>query len=396
MSPRIDIARGRPATQSSVCDWSTFPEPEREAAIVNGATADPDRFCHTGWEPWPWWQVEFDGAYDLHHVRVRNRRGVEQRLKRFSLLGSLDGEIWRELHRKSDGAEFHVYDAAIVDARPARWLRLRLDGVEFLHISQCEVFGERSDAKRAGELLAEDAQLAKRRRAPPAGKSGHVVKIAGFNIFVDDAYGRAARESLNGGDYEARERNAVLRQLRPTDRVLELGTAVGVMAMTAASVVGEDRVATFDADPAMVAAARDNFARNGFGRIRAELGVLANRSRFQPGVSARFHVARDFWGSSLTMGAYGDEVVATIETPTRCLEDELRRHDANVIICDIEGGEVALFDGADLAVIRLIVMETHYGRMGEAATDAMVRSLILQGFSLDLAESGQQVVILRR
>ena len=67
-----------------------------------------------------------------------------------------------------------------------------------------------------------------------------------------------------------------------------------------------------------------------------------------------------------------------------------------MIICDIEGGEIELFNGADLASIRLIIMETHYGFVGDAVTDAMIRNFILQGFSLHLGETQQQVVVLRR
>jgi FkbM family methyltransferase len=392
----IDIAQGRPATQSSTCGWSTFPNAELEAAIVNCRMVDPQRFCHTGWEPRPWWQVEFDGCFDLDHVRIHNRVGLEQRLKRFSLLGSLEGEIWRELFRKSDDDEFRVFDARIAEPIPVRWLRLRSDGVGYLHVSGCEAFGKPANPKRAEELRAQDAETAERRRRPPEGKTGHIAIVGGFNVFVDDAYTKVARDNIDGGDYELRERAAVLRQLRPSDRVLELGAGIGAVAMTAAAIVGASQVVTFDANPAMIAAARDNFTRNGLEQIRAEVGALVNRSRFKSGATVRLHVAGDFWGSRLDASRQTGDIVSTIETPVRCLEDEIRRHAANVITCDIEGGETDLFDGADLAAIRLIVMETHYHHAGEAATNAMIRNLILQGFAIDLEESVQQVVILRR
>jgi hypothetical protein len=86
----------------------------------------------------------------------------------------------------------------------------------------------------------------------------------------------------------------------------------------------------------------------------------------------------------------------TVRIPVFCLELEIAAHKANVLICDIEGGEVELLADADLTGIRLIIMETHYWAAGEAATDAMIRNLILQGFSFHLGVSGHHVSVLRR
>jgi FkbM family methyltransferase len=262
-------------------------------------------------------------------------------------------------------------------------------------VSGCQVFGKPANPKWVEEARDLDTEAAKR-RLPPQGKTGHVSLVGDFLVFVDDAYGPFARDGLSRGVHENRERVAVLQHLRSTDRVLELGAAVGVVTMTAAAIVGASAVVAFDANPAMVSAARDNFARNGLEQIRTEFAALANRSRFQPGATARLHVGREFWSSRLEAGPQQDDLVSTVEAPIRCLEDEIHRHQANVIVCDIEGGEVALFDGADLAGIRLVVMETHYFHAGVAATDAMIRDFILQGFSIDLDDSAQQVVILRR
>ena len=52
--------------------------------------------------------------------------------------------------------------------------------------------------------------------------------------------------------------------------------------------------------------------------------------------------------------------------------------------------------GADLAGIRLIIMETHYWAVGEAATDAMMRKLVVEGFAIHLGRSGHGIVVLRR
>jgi hypothetical protein len=80
----------------------------------------------------------------------------------------------------------------------------------------------------------------------------------------------------------------------------------------------------------------------------------------------------------------------------RSLEQEIAAHQANVLICDIEGGEVVLLTGADLSGIRMIIMETHRWAVGEALTDAMIRDLILQGFAVDLSASAGEILLFRR
>ncbi len=396
----LNVAQNRPATQSSICSWSTYDNKEQEAGIVNSGVVDPHRFCHTDAELRPWWQVELDKAYDVERVVIRNRPDVKDRLKQFTLLRSLDGVNWQELFRKADDSEFDDFTAAIADPRPSRFLRLRLDGWNFLHVCACEVFGAPSDPGAAQEWQARESEAAlaalQRLRTAPEGKTGHFAVVGGFNAFVDDRYSQAIRQSLDSGGYEGRERSIVAKLLKPGDRVLEAGTAVGMVSMTAASVVGVNRIVTFEANPAMVEAASENFQRNGFAGLRVNLGLLSNRSRFQAGKLVPYYISRDFWASRLGAHAGDKDIVDVVQVPMVCLEDEIRKHGANVIVCDIEGGEVELFDGADLSGIRLIIVETHYGFVGEAATDAMIKNLILQGFSLHLGETAQHVAVLRR
>jgi FkbM family methyltransferase len=225
-------------------------------------------------------------------------------------------------------------------------------------------------------------------------RAGEIVEIAGFSVFVAQDYGPKVKAALRGGSYEDRERELVAKFLLPVDRVLELGTGVGVVAMTAAKIVGPANVVTYDANPDIVADARANFARNGFEGIDARVGLLANRRRFAPG-EAEFGIDGEFWASRRPHERDGG-FVRRVAAPLRCLEDEIEALGANVLICDIEGGEVELLSGADLAALRLILLETHYWAQGEVATDAMVRELILGGFSIHLEASAWGVLALRR
>lgn len=224
--------------------------------------------------------------------------------------------------------------------------------------------------------------------------AGDVVEVGGFLVGLSDAYGPQVKGALRSGGYEKRERDLVARFVLPVDRVLELGTGVGVVAMTAAKIVGPQNVVTYDANPEIVADAKANFARNGMEGIDARVGLMANRRHFAPG-EVKFGVDGEFWASRQA-DAQEDKFARVIAAPLVCLEDVIAAHRANVLICDIEGGEVDLLTEADLTGVRLIVLETHYWAKGETATDAMVRALILSGFSIHLQTAAWSAMALRR
>jgi FkbM family methyltransferase len=391
-----NIALNRPATQSSTSIWSTNKSRETDARMGNNGDLVSPRCFHTNRELNPWWQVNLEGAYLIKRVIIHNRLDVRRRLTRFTLLRSNDGRKWLEFFKKTDGCAFSEFSAEITEDCLARFVRLRLDGHDVLHFRECQVFGEPAIPGDQKRLLAVDASM-QPCLTLPEGRNGHISQVGGFDIFVDeDNYGSAVRRSLDSGNYEGRERNLVTDFLLHTDRVLEIGTAVGVVSMTAASIVGPTNVVTFDANPDIVADARENFRRNNLAGIVSNLGVLANRRKFEKDSYVDFYISREFWASRLSVVANRNDIVRSIKIPVLCLEQHILSHNANVLICDIEGGEVDLLCGADLSNIRLIVIETHYWSAGEAATDAMFRELILQGFSLHLGSSGGHISVLRR
>ena len=297
-------------------------------------------------------------------------------------------------------------------ARPviARFVRVRLVGVGYLHFRECEVIGRRVAGEEHARLLEQTHaqtqaflqqqadERARRDSELAAGRRGDIVKIDNHWVFVDtDNYSPAMVQVLRGGGYEGRERQIVALFVQPTDRVLEIGTAIGVVTMNLAAIVGPDNVMTYDANPAMVADARRNFVANGFDGISANVGVMRNRKRWSETESeVDFFIAHDFWGSRLHASADASDIVGVVKIPLVCLEDKLAEHRANVLVCDIEGGEAALLADADLSMIKLIILETHYWSCGRDAIDALMRFLVLIGFNINLDHTGNQIVVLER
>ena len=391
-----NLALLRPATQSSTCNWSTDPDPAVDAAVAVSGDLHSPAFFHTGQDLYPWWQVDLGEPTLIRRVEIDNRPDMAGRLRNFSLLRSLDGKSWSVFHTRSASKPFQRYTAEIEGDRLARFVRVRLNGAGVLHFRQCRVFGDKLDRQQLDRLAEADAAASEARARLPEGRKGDLVEFDGLTIFIDNAnYAPEIRRQLRSGTYERRERMLALQFLTGGDRVLEVGTAIGIVAMTAARMVGPENVATFDANPDILADAEANFRRNDLG-IKARCGVLVNRRSFTPGSTLPFYVDNAFWASRLIAPADPAAVVKTLDIPTFCLEDEIARGAANVLICDIEGGEVDLLGEADLTGVRLILMETHYGFVGEAPTDAMLRKLINDGFSIQVGASGDGVLALRR
>jgi FkbM family methyltransferase len=406
-----NLALGRPAAQSSVSIWSNFQTIEADASGANNGKIDGIAGFHTDIEASPWWQVDLQSTCILRAVRLFNRQQCAWRLRHFNILSSIDGVIWMTLHRKSDDAIFgatdlNPYIAVLPSNSVGRFLRVQLDGKDCLHFCECEVLGVEVDAATSKSLEAKfTANLTELERGDQDrqsvlrdGRRGHVAMIGRASIFVDtEKYSSTLITSLTDGGYEAQERALVGALLHPDDRVVEVGTAVGAVTMTAANIVGAKNVLTYDANPQIAADARRNFAYNGLSEIQSRVGVLCNRSRFADVPrDVEFFISRDFWASRLHVGANRQDIVETVRVPTACLEEQIADHRATALICDIEGGEVDLLTEADLAGIRLIIMETHNWAVGVQASNAMMRSLIVNGFNVDLHFSGNGIAVLAR
>ena len=151
-----NIALGRPATQSSVCEWSRGKTVADDAAgAVNGSFTGSYQF-HTDQEHQPWWQVDLGAACDIHEVWLYNRvenSGLSARGNDLAILLSPDGRRWTEAYRREDqpvygGADGHPLRVQLVPVRKARHVRVMLLGSGLLHLDQIEVYGPRPPGRR--------------------------------------------------------------------------------------------------------------------------------------------------------------------------------------------------------------------------------------------------------
>jgi len=216
--------------------------------------------------------------------------------------------------------------------------------------------------------------------------------LHGFSIGLDkDQVPFPILKGLIKGWYEASEVNILRQVLAPGDRLLEMGTAIGLTAMSAARIIGHENVMTFELNPLLIEWAKDNFKRNGFEISVQQCALMAESCLKSEYID--FHIQPHFWGSSLIKRP---DTCETISVKTKSFEQVVVENNINSLLIDIEGGELDFFLNADLTGIDKIIMETHYDIVGKVPTNEMLQHVIDQGFFLDLSISEKGVVALYR
>lgn len=155
-----DIALNKPATQSSVSQWSRG-DAKADAQGANSDFVAGDYAFHTEREKNPWWQVDLEDEFVIESVKILNRKlHTPHLLRHFSLLKSFDGHNWEMIFQKTDditpgGPDDVPFEIILKpDVHVARFLRVRLDGEEYLHFRKFQAFGYKHQPAVAEVLAA--------------------------------------------------------------------------------------------------------------------------------------------------------------------------------------------------------------------------------------------------
>lgn len=179
-------------------------------------------------------------------------------------------------------------------------------------------------------------------------------------------------QMLVRGDYEMPERRAVSQLLRKDDRVLEIGSCVGLVALTAAKIVGPGNVLSFEPNPAAAKVARENFALNALPvkLVNAAVGVEDG--------TLDLRIAPDSW-----LGASGRRHFEgrTVATPMRSISRVVDDFKPSVLVIDVEGMEEELLPACPLDRVRAIVVEVHPDVIGTDGVARLGRQLRDRGFT---------------
>lgn len=142
----VNLARGKPASQSSTSEWSRRDDAQGAVdGIINGSYA-----FHTGNQANPWWQVDLGVQASIDEVRIFNRLDCcAERARTLQVMLSEDGRQWRTVYRHGGdlfgGRDGKPLKVALRGAS-ARFVRLQLNEANWFHLDEVEVYGRMEDS----------------------------------------------------------------------------------------------------------------------------------------------------------------------------------------------------------------------------------------------------------
>lgn len=205
-----------------------------------------------------------------------------------------------------------------------------------------------------------------------------IIETQGVKIpFVPAIITPRIEQPIRNNRYESGECATLRRVLTPGDRVLELGAGLGLISTVAAQVAGVRRIVSVEANPELIPLIRETHRLNGVTNVDLRNGIVVPEA----GEDAPFYLRRHFWASSMEPHTFPFRKVVSITTLG--FGDLIAELDPTVIVCDIEGGELGLFDRADLSRVRAVVLELHPKVYGAEGLARISGALAAKGLGLD-------------
>jgi FkbM family methyltransferase len=198
------------------------------------------------------------------------------------------------------------------------------------------------------------------------------IRLYGVKICSDpENVPRRVRNLLFKGTYESAECELVLKHVKRGNRVLELGTGIGLVSLVATSQAGEGMVRSYEANPAMEPLIRANFALNGW------TPDLRMQAITKHGDDIEFFQDPEILSSGTSDR---DAKLTKIRVPSEAFGDVLTTWKPQVLIVDIEGVETEILPGADLTGVNTVIVEIHSFLTGQDETTSMLNGLKEIGF----------------
>ena len=217
------------------------------------------------------------------------------------------------------------------------------------------------------------------------------IDIDGIAILMDyEGWSPLMISRLLSDSYEVEERQITPSILQSTDRVLEIGGAIGLISMISARIVGEENVFVYEANPEVLEVANRNYARNGF-KMRAHHGAVVNDA--YEGETVSFFVHENFWSSSLIEK---EGVAQAIHAPAVRFNALAQKHRPTALVVDVEGAEYDILMNADLSSFQKLCIEFHTRYIGVEKASQLLRSILERGFFVNLDKSRAETLVFTR
>jgi FkbM family methyltransferase len=230
-------------------------------------------------------------------------------------------------------------------------------------------------------------------RIPPMEKQPdeEVIEINGVKISVDpERFSHKMLEVMRDGTYEDEEARQIPTLLRKGERIVELGAGVGYISTLCAKQNKVESIAVYEAHPDLISVIKRTHELNGVKSSVINAVVVPKKNS----PSMPFYIRDDFWASSLSSQPYG--YAQAVNVPTVSMAEVLAEHKPTMLIVDIEGGEIALFENVDLPGVRKVYLEVHPHIVGTAAVKRLFDFFAERSFRCDRWRSTNNVMLFTR
>jgi FkbM family methyltransferase len=246
---------------------------------------------------------------------------------------------------------------------------------------------DKSPDELSGQTIPPSGPAIDARSADPIATC-YGVKIPSLPVF-----GKKMIESLAAGTYERNEILCAIDAIPKRSRILELGAGAGVVGAVMAFNCDPEAILSVEANANLLPHIATLHHYNGLSHIiQLEHSVVLTNADAPRTV--RFHVRGNFLGSGLQVaeGKKANEV----EVPVLRYKTLLEKFPHDVIMMDIEGGELDFLMHADLSAVKVFIAEFHPAIYGPGGMSKCHECLESAGLKFDAKASRGAVKVYRR
>lgn len=180
-------------------------------------------------------------------------------------------------------------------------------------------------------------------------------------------------DQLLRNDYEVPEINSPINILKEDDRILELGTGLGIVSGIASQKSDDISIRTYEANPNLIEHIHALHALNDIKNVHVNNAMLMPNPLVQ---TQTFHLHRYFPEGSIIESEFTE---GAIDVPVLDFNKVVSQFSPSILVCDIEGAEADIFTGADLSSFRAIVLEIHPHMISRQAVKRIYDNCIAAG-----------------
>lgn len=233
----------------------------------------------------------------------------------------------------------------------------------------------------------------KQKRAPYEArlKSGEPINYRGLRVPVSVAHmPLPIFMQIADDNYEAPEIGAASGLVRDGDRILELGTGLGIVSGLISRMAKGLDIRSYEANPTLLPHIQNLHAMNGITNVHVQNAMLEP----DPSSDTRtFHLHKYFAEGSIHQTEKSRDA---IEVPVHDLNAVIDDFGPTVLICDIEGAEEVVIPKCNLSTLRALVLELHPKVVSRNGIKQIFDACIAAGLYPRVELSTEQVVAFDR